>query len=158
MRKSPLTRARPRVPAKTQLTYLERRARASDPPRKRRARALATSGTTSNVSSRFADIASPQVKRIMNWRKDWRKVFCTLLIVTAEAHRVYDATHPRTHKPGPGTAGRDEQLFVSKTKSLQPNFNTEGRFGWFSEECLPLVECPTESTRTRKPSRLLTLK
>ena len=35
----------------------------------------------------------------MNWRKDWRKVFCTLLIVTAEAHRVYDATHPRTRKP-----------------------------------------------------------
>ena len=62
VRKSPLTRARPRVPAKTRLTYLERRARASDPPRKRRARALATSATTSNVSSRFADIASPQAK------------------------------------------------------------------------------------------------
>ena len=125
MRKSPLTRARPRVPAKTRLPYLQRRARASDPPRKRRARALATSATTSNVSSRFADIASPQVKRIMNWRKDWRKVFCTLLIVTDEAHRVYDATHPRTRKPGPGFAGQDEHLFVSKTKCLQPNFNTE---------------------------------
>ena len=62
VRKSPLTRARPRVPAETRLTYLERRARASDPPRKRRARALATSATTSNVSSRFADIASPQAK------------------------------------------------------------------------------------------------
>ena len=34
MRRSPLTRARPRVPAKTRLTYLERRARASDPPPK----------------------------------------------------------------------------------------------------------------------------
>ena len=34
MRKSPLTRARPRVPAKTRLTYLERRARASEPPPK----------------------------------------------------------------------------------------------------------------------------
>ena len=34
VRKSPLTRARPRVPAKTRLTYLERRARASDPPPK----------------------------------------------------------------------------------------------------------------------------
>ena len=33
-RKSPLTRARPRVPAKTRLTYLERRARASYPPPK----------------------------------------------------------------------------------------------------------------------------
>ena len=31
-RKSPLTRARPRVPVKTRLTYLERRARALDPP------------------------------------------------------------------------------------------------------------------------------
>ena len=51
----------------------------------------------------------------MNWRKDWRKVFCTLLIVTDEAQRVYEATHPRTRKPGPGTAGQDEQLFVSKT-------------------------------------------
>ena len=51
----------------------------------------------------------------MNWRKYWKKGFCTLLIVTAEAHRVYDATHPRTRKPGPGTAGQDEQLFVSKT-------------------------------------------
>ena len=61
----------------------------------------------------------------MNWRKYWKKGFCTLLIVTAEAHRVYDATHPRTRKPGPGAAGQDEQLFVSKTKCLQPNFNTE---------------------------------
>ena len=41
----------------------------------------------------------------MNWRKDWRKAFCTLLIVTAEAQRVYDATRPRTRKPGPGFAG-----------------------------------------------------
>ena len=86
----------------------------------------------------------------MNWRKDWRKVFCTLLIVTAEAHRVYDATHPRTRKPGPGTAGQDEQLLVSKPKCLQPNFNTKVDVADFSEERLPLVECPTESTRTRK--------
>jgi hypothetical protein len=50
----------------------------------------------------------------MNWRKDWCRGVCTLLIVTAEAQRVYDATHPRTRKQGPG-AGRDEQLFVSKT-------------------------------------------
>ena len=55
----------------------------------------------------------------MNWRKDWRRGVCTLLIVTAEAHRVYDATHPRTRKPGPGAAGQDEQLLVSKTKCLQ---------------------------------------
>ena len=40
VRKSPLTRARPRVPAKTPLTYLQRRARAWDPPpaRPRRSR------------------------------------------------------------------------------------------------------------------------
>ena len=34
VRKSPLTRARPRVPAKTRLTYLQRRARVSEPPPK----------------------------------------------------------------------------------------------------------------------------
>ena len=45
----------------------------------------------------------------MNWRKDWRRGVCTLLIVTAEAHRVYDATHPRTRKLGPGTAGQGAQ-------------------------------------------------
>ena len=61
----------------------------------------------------------------MNWRKYWKKGFCTLLIVTAEAQRVYEATHPRARKQGPGTAGQDEQLFVSKTKCLQPNFNTK---------------------------------
>ena len=61
----------------------------------------------------------------MNWRKDWRKGFCTFLIVTAEAQRVYAATRPRTRKPGPGFAGQDEHLFVSKTKCLQPNFNTK---------------------------------
>ena len=61
----------------------------------------------------------------MNWRKYWKKGVCTLLIVTAEAHRVYDATRPRTRKPGPGFAGQDEQLLVSKTKCLQPNFNTK---------------------------------
>ena len=61
----------------------------------------------------------------MNWRKYWKKGVCTLLIVTAEAHRVYDATHPRTRKQGPRATGQDEQLFVSKTKCLQPNFNTK---------------------------------
>ena len=54
----------------------------------------------------------------MNWRKYWKKGFCTLLIVTAEAHRVYDATRPRTRKPGPGAAGQDEQLFVSKQSAF----------------------------------------
>ena len=62
MRKSPLTRARPRVPAKPRLTYLERRARASDPPRKRRARARDIGDDVDRVSSRFADIAPPQAK------------------------------------------------------------------------------------------------
>ena len=58
----------------------------------------------------------------MNWRKDWRKAFCTFLIVTAEANRVYDATHPHARKQEPRATGQDEQLFVSKTKCLQPNF------------------------------------
>jgi hypothetical protein len=74
----------------------------------------------------------------MNWRKDWRRGVCTLLIVTAEAHRVYDATRPRTRKPGPGAAEQDEQLFVSKTKCLQPNFNTKfdsAGFGGVSSPC-----------------------
>ena len=61
----------------------------------------------------------------MNWRKDWRRGVCTLLIITAEAHRVYGATHPRTRKQEPRATGQDEQLFVSKTKCLQPNFNTK---------------------------------
>ena len=85
----------------------------------------------------------------MNWRKDWRKVFCTLLIVTDEAQRVYDATHPRVRKQGPGAAGRDEQLFVSKTKCLQPNFNTKVDLLDFGR-AFRLVECSTESTRMRK--------
>ena len=54
----------------------------------------------------------------MNWRKDWRKAFCTFLIVTAEANRVYDATHPRTRKQEPRAAGGDEQLFVSKQSAF----------------------------------------
>jgi len=58
----------------------------------------------------------------MNWRKDWRKVFCTLLIVTAEAHRVYDATHPRTRKQEPRAAGGDES-------SLEPLRIDEPRGG-----------------------------
>ena len=73
----------------------------------------------------------------MNWRKYWKKGFCTLLIVTAEAQRVYEATHPRTRKPGPGTAGQDEQLFVSKTKCLQPNFNTEADLADFRMSVSP---------------------
>ena len=73
----------------------------------------------------------------MNWRKDWRRGVCTLLIVTAEAQRVYEATHPRTRKPGPGTAGQDEQLFVSKTKCLQPNFNTEADLADFRTSVSP---------------------
>ena len=63
VRKSPLTRARPRVPAKTRLTHLQRRARASDPPPKAtgaRARDIGDDGD--RVSSRFADIAPPQAK------------------------------------------------------------------------------------------------
>ena len=86
----------------------------------------------------------------MNWRKDWRTGVCTLLIVTAEAHRVYDATRPRTRKPGPGFAGQDEQLFVSKTKCLQPNFNTEFDSADFWKSVFHLPECSTERTRTRK--------
>ena len=46
---------------------------------------------------------------------NWREGFCTFLIVTAEAHRVYAATHAHTREQGPGFAGQDEQLFVSKT-------------------------------------------
>ena len=64
----------------------------------------------------------------MNWRKDWRKVFCTLLIVTAEAHRVYDATHPRTRKQEPRAAGQDEQLFVSN-KVPSTKLQHQSRFG-----------------------------
>ena len=86
----------------------------------------------------------------MNWRKDWRKAFCTFLMVTAEAQRVYDATHPRTRKPGPGFAGQDKQLLVSKTKCLQPNFNTKVDSADFRRSVFPLPKCSTESTRTRK--------
>ena len=94
----------------------------------------------------------------MNWRKDWRKVFCTLLIVTAEAHRVYDATHPRTRKPGPGFAGQDEQLLVSKTKCLQPNFNTKVDSADFWTSVFPLSSAPRRAQERGKPSRSLTLK
>ena len=65
----------------------------------------------------------------MNWRKDWRKAFCTFLIVTAEANRVYEATHPRARKPGPGFAGQDEQLLVSKTKCSSTKLQHQSRFG-----------------------------
>ena len=94
----------------------------------------------------------------MNWRKDWRKAFCTLLIVTAEAHRVYDATHPRTRKPGPGFAGQDEQLLVSKTKCLQPNFNTKVDLADFRRSVFPLSSAPRRAQERGKPSRLFTLK
>ena len=94
----------------------------------------------------------------MNWRKYWKKGVCTLLIVTAEAHRVYDATHPRTHKPGPGAAGQDEQLFVSKTKCLQPNFNTKVDSADFRRSVFPLSSAPRRAQERGKPSRLLTLK
>ena len=85
----------------------------------------------------------------MNWRKDWRRGVCTLLIITAEAHRVYGATHPRTRKQEPRATGQDEQLFVSKTKCLQPNFNTKVDLLDFGR-AFRLVECSTESTRMRK--------
>ena len=77
----------------------------------------------------------------MNWRKDWRRGVCTLLIVTAEAHRVYDATHPRTRKQVPNS-GPDEQLFVSKTKCLQPNFNTKVDSADFRRSVFPLSSAP----------------
>ena len=93
----------------------------------------------------------------MNWRKYWRMGVCTLLIVTAEAHRVYDATHPRARKPGPGAAGQDEQLFVSKTKCLQPNFNTEFDSAGF-RSVFPLSSAPRRAQKSGTPSRSLTLK
>ena len=94
----------------------------------------------------------------MNWRKYWKKGVCTLLIVTAEAQRVYDATHPRTRKPGPGTAGQDEQLFVSKTKCLQPNFNTEADLADFRRSVFPLSSAPRRAQEGGTRSRSLTLK
>ena len=94
----------------------------------------------------------------MNWRKDWRKGFCTFLIITAEAQRVYGATHARTRKPGPGAAGQDEQLLVSKTKCLQPNFNTKVDLADFRRSVFPLSSAPRRAQERGKPSRLLTLK
>ena len=94
----------------------------------------------------------------MNWRKHWRTGVCTLLIVTAEAQRVYEATHPRTRKQGPGAAGQDEQLFVSKTKCLQPNFNTEADLADFLTSVFPLSSAPRRAQERGKPSRSLTLK
>ena len=94
----------------------------------------------------------------MNWRKDWRKVFCTLLIVTAEAHRVYDATHPRTRKQEPRATGQDEQLFVSKTKCLQPNFNTKVDSADFWTSVFPLSSAPRRAQECGARSWSLTLK
>ena len=94
----------------------------------------------------------------MNWRKYWKKGVCTLLIVTAEAHRVYDATHPRTRKQEPRAAGGDEQLFVSKTKCLQPNFNTKVDSADFWTSVFPLSSAPRRAQERGKPSRSLTLK
>ena len=85
----------------------------------------------------------------MNWRKDWRKVFCTLLIVTDEAHRVYDATHPRTRKQEPRATGQDEQLFVSKQSAFNQTSTPKPIWLIFGR-AFPLVECSTERTRTRK--------
>ena len=84
----------------------------------------------------------------MNWRKYWKKGVCTLLIVTAEAHRVYDATRPRTRKPGPGAAGQDEQLFVSKQSAFNQT-STPKSIRLIFGRAFPLVECSTERTRTR---------
>ena len=94
----------------------------------------------------------------MNWRKDWRKAFCTFLIVTAEANRVYDATHPHARKQEPRATGQDEQLFVSKTKCLQPNFNTEADLAGFRTSVFPLSSAPRRAQERGKPSRSLTLK
>ena len=94
----------------------------------------------------------------MNWRKYWKKGVCTLLIVTAEAHRVYDATHPRTREQEPRAAGGDEQLFVSKTKCLQPNFNTEVDLADFWTSVFPLSSAPRRAQKSGKPPRSLTLK
>ena len=94
----------------------------------------------------------------MNWRKDWRKVFCTLLIVTDEAQRVYDATHPRTRKPGPGFAGQDKQLLVSKTKCLQPNFNTKVDSADFRRSVFPLSSASRRAQERGAQSWSLTLK
>ena len=90
----------------------------------------------------------------MNWRKDWCRGVCTLLIVTAEAQRVYDATHPRTRKPGPGTAGQDEQLLVSKQSAFNRTSTPKSIWLIFGRT-FPLVECSTESKTesVRGPSR-----
>ena len=94
----------------------------------------------------------------MNWRKYWKKGVCTLLIVTAEAHRVYEATHPRTRKPGLGFAGQDEQLLVSKTKCLQPNFNTEVDSADFRRSVFPLSSASRRAQERGARSWSLTLK
>ena len=94
----------------------------------------------------------------MNWRKDWRKAFCTFLIVTAEANRVYDATHPHARKQEPRATGQDEQLFVSKTKCLQPNFNTKVDSADFRRSVFPLSSAPRRAQKSGKPPRSLTLK
>ena len=94
----------------------------------------------------------------MNWRKYWKKGVCTLLIVTAEAHRVYDATHPRTRKQEPRAAGGDEQLFVSKTKCLQPNFNTKVDSADFRRSVFPLSSAPRRAQECGAWLRSLTLK
>ena len=93
----------------------------------------------------------------MNWRKYWKKGVCTLLIVTAEAHRVYDATHPRTRKQVPNS-GPDEQLFVSKTKCLQPNFNTEFDSADFRRSVFPLSSASRRAQERGARSWSLTLK
>ena len=94
----------------------------------------------------------------MNWRKDWRKAFCTFLIVTAEANRVYDATHPRARKQEPRATGQDEQLLVSKTKCLQPNFNTKVDSADFRRSVFPLSSASRRAQERGARSWSLTLK
>ena len=57
----------------------------------------------------------------MNWRKYWRKAFCTLLIVTAESQLVFDATHPRTRTSDPPRKRRARALAISATTSNVSN-------------------------------------
>ena len=57
-RKSPLARARPRVPAKTRLTHLQRRARASERPPKASGARARSFGDDVDRLERIAEIAA----------------------------------------------------------------------------------------------------
>ena len=115
VRKSPLTRARPRVPAKMRLTYLERRARASDPPPKAtgaRARRDIGDDVERLERVRRRRVAAGEVT--MNWRKYWKKGVCTLLIVTA-------STTPRTRartSRDPGPPGKMSSCLCRKQSAF----------------------------------------